>query len=213
MQDVRPFVLIGRPTKIAARAVFATRTSDRAGGRRGSYRNVTAVISAAEIPAPPDATSPVQDSSRRATISPKVCEACHLKLIGPGPQGGDRLMGTRRLARRVMKKARAAPAGSDRAASTPRRGVKGRQGARLYPIIVKATNGGGRPRHYARRASAARGAVAAVKANLPRHTRSMTQGQDCQHGFAAQIPRFRHSARLHIRFFHRPARYRLFSDS
>src|SRR6266851_5548477 len=87
-----------------------------------SYLNVPAVISLAE-----------------------VCEACHIKFIGPEPQV-IRLMGDKSRARRVMKKA-GVPIlpGSDGPLDSAGSEDKALKLAKDigYPVIVKATAGGG----------------------------------------------------------------------
>jgi acetyl-CoA carboxylase biotin carboxylase subunit len=71
-----------------------------------------------------------------------VCEACHIKFIGPDPQV-IRLMGDKARARRVMKKA-GVPIlpGSDGPLDSEERALKMAKDIG-YPVIVKATAGGG----------------------------------------------------------------------
>ena len=68
-----------------------------------SYLNVPAVISAAEITGA-DAIHPGYGFLSESAYLAEVCEACHIKFIGPSPQV-IRLMGDKARARRVMKKA------------------------------------------------------------------------------------------------------------
>ena len=68
-----------------------------------SYLNVPAVISAAEITGA-DAIHPGYGFLSESAYLAEVCEACHIKFIGPDPQV-IRLMGDKARARRVMKKA------------------------------------------------------------------------------------------------------------
>jgi acetyl-CoA carboxylase biotin carboxylase subunit len=106
-----------------------------------SYLNVPAVISAAELTGA-DAIHPGYGFLSESAYLAEVCEACHIKFIGPDPQV-IRLMGDKARARRVMKKA-GLPVlpGSDGPIDSEERA------ARLakdigYPVIVKATAGGG----------------------------------------------------------------------
>src|SRR5437879_9857900 len=68
-----------------------------------SYLNVPAVISAAEITGA-DAIHPGYGFLSESAYLAEVCEACHIRFIGPDPQV-IRLMGDKARARRVMKKA------------------------------------------------------------------------------------------------------------
>ncbi|MEY2467680.1 MAG: acetyl-CoA carboxylase, biotin carboxylase subunit, partial [Actinomycetota bacterium] len=72
----------------------------------------------------------------------EVCEACHIKFIGPEPQV-IRLMGDKARARRVMKKA-GVPIlpGSDGPIDNEEKALKLAKEIG-YPVIVKATAGGG----------------------------------------------------------------------
>ena len=72
----------------------------------------------------------------------EVCEACHIKFIGPDPQV-IRLMGDKARARRVMKKA-GVPVlpGSDGPVESEDKALKIAKEIG-YPVIVKATAGGG----------------------------------------------------------------------
>src|SRR5258705_10385397 len=68
-----------------------------------SYLNVPAVISAAEITGA-DAIHPGYGFLSESAYLAEVCEACHIKFIGPDPQV-IRLMGDKERAGRWMKKA------------------------------------------------------------------------------------------------------------
>src|SRR5512140_1136925 len=72
----------------------------------------------------------------------EVCEACHIKFIGPDPQV-IRLMGDKARARRVMKKA-GVPIlpGSDGPIDNEDKALKLAKEIG-FPVIVKATAGGG----------------------------------------------------------------------
>ncbi|MFO7692943.1 MAG: acetyl-CoA carboxylase biotin carboxylase subunit [Vicinamibacterales bacterium] len=106
-----------------------------------SYLNVPAIISAAEITGA-DAIHPGYGFLSESAYLAEVCEACHIKFIGPSPQV-IRLMGDKARARRVMKKAgvpvlpgsEGTLEGEDQALT-----VASEIG---YPVLIKATAGGG----------------------------------------------------------------------
>jgi acetyl-CoA carboxylase, biotin carboxylase subunit len=106
-----------------------------------SYLNVPAVISAAEITGA-DAIHPGYGFLAESAYLAEVCEACHIKFIGPDPQV-IRLMGDKARARRVMKKA-GVPIlpGSDGPMDNEERALKIAKDIG-YPVIIKATAGGG----------------------------------------------------------------------
>lgn len=106
-----------------------------------SYLNVPAVISAAEITGA-DAIHPGYGFLSESAYLAEVCEACHIKFIGPDPQV-IRLMGDKARARRVMKKA-GVPVlpGSDGPIDGEDQAFKLAKEIG-YPVIVKATAGGG----------------------------------------------------------------------
>ena len=106
-----------------------------------SYLNVPAVISAAEITGA-DAIHPGYGFLSESAYLAEVCEACHIKFIGPDPQV-IRLMGDKARARRVMKKA-GVPIlpGSDGPLDSEEKALKLAKDIG-YPVIVKATAGGG----------------------------------------------------------------------
>jgi acetyl-CoA carboxylase, biotin carboxylase subunit len=106
-----------------------------------SYLNVPAVISAAEVTGA-DAIHPGYGFLSESAYLAEVCEACHIKFIGPDPQV-IRLMGDKARARRVMKKA-GVPIlpGSDGPIADEEKALKLAKEIG-YPVIVKATAGGG----------------------------------------------------------------------
>src|SRR5258705_5587781 len=106
-----------------------------------SYLNVPAVISAAEITGA-DALPPGYGFLSESAYLAEVCEACHIKFIGPDPQV-IRLMGDKARAGRVMKKA-GVPIlpGSDGPLDNEEKALKLAKEIG-YPVIVKATAGGG----------------------------------------------------------------------
>ncbi len=108
---------------------------------RDSYLSVPAIISAAEITGA-DAIHPGYGFLSESAYLAEVCEACHIKFIGPSPNV-IRLMGDKAKARRVMKKA-GVPVlpGSDGPVDGEERALKIAKDMG-YPVIIKASNGGG----------------------------------------------------------------------
>jgi len=106
-----------------------------------SYLNVPAVISAAEITGA-DAIHPGYGFLSESAYLAEVCEACHIKFIGPDPQV-IRLMGDKSRARKVMRKA-GVPIlpGSDGPVESEEKALKVAKEIG-FPVIVKATAGGG----------------------------------------------------------------------
>jgi acetyl-CoA carboxylase biotin carboxylase subunit len=106
-----------------------------------SYLNVPSVISAAEITGA-DAIHPGYGFLSESAYLAEVCEACHIKFIGPDPQV-IRLMGDKARARKVMKKA-GVPIlpGSDGPVESEEKALKVAKDIG-FPVIVKATAGGG----------------------------------------------------------------------
>jgi acetyl-CoA carboxylase, biotin carboxylase subunit len=106
-----------------------------------SYLNVPAVISAAEITGA-DAIHPGYGFLSESAYLAEVCEACHIKFIGPDPQV-IKLLGDKARARRAMKKA-GLPIlpGSDGPVDSEDKALKIAKDIG-YPVIVKATAGGG----------------------------------------------------------------------
>ena len=106
-----------------------------------SYLNVPQVISTAEVTGA-DAIHPGYGFLSESAYLAEVCEACHIKFIGPDPHV-IRLMGDKARARRVMKKA-GVPIlpGSDGPVENEEKALKIAKEIG-YPVIVKATAGGG----------------------------------------------------------------------
>ena len=106
-----------------------------------SYLNVPAIISAAEITGA-DAIHPGYGFLSESAYLAEVCEACHIKFIGPYPNV-IRLMGDKARARRAMKKA-GVPVlpGSDGPVASEEQAIKV-AGELGYPVIIKAVAGGG----------------------------------------------------------------------
>ena len=106
-----------------------------------SYLNVPAVISAAEITGA-DAIHPGYGFLAESAYLAEVCEACHIKFIGPDPHV-IRLLGDKARARRAMKKA-GLPVlpGTDGPVESEEQAQKFAKDIG-FPLIVKATAGGG----------------------------------------------------------------------
>ncbi len=106
-----------------------------------SYLNIPAVISAAEI-ANVDAIHPGYGLLSENANFAEVCEACHIKFIGPTPDV-IRLMGEKEKARAAMKQ-HGVPIlpGSDGVVASAE---EAREWARQVglPVMLKATAGGG----------------------------------------------------------------------
>ena len=106
-----------------------------------SYLNVPRIISAAEITGA-DAIHPGYGFLSESAYLAEVCEACHIKFIGPDANV-IRLMGDKARARRVMKKA-GVPVlpGSDGPVEGEEQALKIAKDLG-YPVIIKAAAGGG----------------------------------------------------------------------
>ncbi|MSO49274.1 MAG: acetyl-CoA carboxylase biotin carboxylase subunit [Acidobacteria bacterium] len=106
-----------------------------------SYLSVPAIISAAEITGA-DAIHPGYGFLSESAYFAEVCEACHIKFIGPDPNV-IRLLGDKARARRAMKKA-GVPIlpGSDGPVSGEEEAIKVAKELG-YPLIIKAVAGGG----------------------------------------------------------------------
>ena len=106
-----------------------------------SYLNVPAIISAAEITGA-DALHPGYGFLSESAYLAEVCEACHIRFIGPDPSV-IRLLGDKSKARRAMKKAGVPMLpGSDGPVESEERATK--VAAQIgYPVIIKAVAGGG----------------------------------------------------------------------
>src|SRR5512147_2845123 len=106
-----------------------------------SYLSVPAVLSAAEITGA-DAIHPGYGFLSESAYLAEVCEACHIKFIGPAPNV-IRLLGDKARARRAMKKA-GVPIlpGSDGPVDSEDKALKIAKELGL-PVIIKAVAGGG----------------------------------------------------------------------
>jgi acetyl-CoA carboxylase biotin carboxylase subunit len=106
-----------------------------------SYLNIPAVISAAEITGV-EAIHPGYGLLSENANFAEVCETSHIKFIGPAPEV-IRLMGEKEKARQAMKAANVPILpGSDGVIASAEEAVEWAQ--RIgYPVIVKASAGGG----------------------------------------------------------------------
>jgi acetyl-CoA carboxylase biotin carboxylase subunit len=106
-----------------------------------SYLSVPAVLSAAEITGA-DAIHPGYGFLSESAYLAEVCEACHIKFIGPAPNV-IRLLGDKARARRAMKKA-GVPIlpGSDGPVDSEEKAQKIAKELG-FPVIIKAVAGGG----------------------------------------------------------------------
>ena len=106
-----------------------------------SYLNVPAIISAAEITGA-DAIHPGYGFLSESAYLAEVCEACHIRFIGPDPNV-IRLLGDKARARRAMKKAGVPMLpGSDGPVESEEKALKVAKDIG-YPVIIKAVAGGG----------------------------------------------------------------------
>src|SRR5918911_2423363 len=106
-----------------------------------SYLNVPAIISAAEITGA-DAIHPGYGFLSESAYLAEVCEACHIRFIGPDPNV-IKLMGDKARAKRAMKKAGVPMLpGSDGPVEDEEQALAVAKEIG-YPVIIKAVAGGG----------------------------------------------------------------------
>ena len=106
-----------------------------------SYLNVPAIISAAEITGA-DAIHPGYGFLSESAYLAEVCEACHIRFIGPDPSV-IKLLGDKARARKAMKKAGVPMLpGSDGPVDGEEKALKVAKDIG-YPVIIKAVAGGG----------------------------------------------------------------------
>src|ERR1043166_364503 len=109
--------------------------------RPASYLNGPAIISAAEITGA-DAIHPGYGFLSESAYLAEVCEACHIRFIGPDPNV-IKLLGDKARARRAMKKAGVPMLpGSDGPVDSDEKALKCAKDIG-YPVIIKAVAGGG----------------------------------------------------------------------
>src|SRR5499426_69559 len=106
-----------------------------------SYLNVPAIISAAEITGA-DAIHPGYGFLSESAYLAEVCEACHIRFIGPDPSV-IKLLGDKARAKKAMKKAGVPMLpGSDGPVTDEEQALKVVKDIG-FPVIVKAVAGGG----------------------------------------------------------------------
>jgi acetyl-CoA carboxylase biotin carboxylase subunit len=106
-----------------------------------SYLNVPAIISAAEITGA-DAIHPGYGFLSESAYLAEVCEACHIRFIGPDPSV-IKLLGDKARARKAMKKAGVPMLpGSDGPVESDEKALKVAKDIG-FPVIIKAVAGGG----------------------------------------------------------------------
>ncbi len=106
-----------------------------------SYLNVPAIISAAEITGA-DAIHPGYGFLSESAYLAEVCEACHIRFIGPDPSV-IKLLGDKARARKAMKKAGVPMLpGSDGPVESEDKALKVAKDIG-YPVMIKAVAGGG----------------------------------------------------------------------
>jgi acetyl-CoA carboxylase biotin carboxylase subunit len=106
-----------------------------------SYLNVPAIISAAEITGA-DAIHPGYGFLSESAYLAEVCEACHIRFIGPDPSV-IKLLGDKARAKKAMKKVGVPMLpGSDGPVTGEEQALKVAKDIG-YPIIIKAVAGGG----------------------------------------------------------------------
>jgi acetyl-CoA carboxylase biotin carboxylase subunit len=106
-----------------------------------SYLNVPAIISAAEITGA-DAIHPGYGFLSESAYLAEVCEACHIRFIGPDPKV-IKLLGDKARARKAMKRAGLPMLpGSDGPVEGEEKALKVAKDIG-YPVIIKAVAGGG----------------------------------------------------------------------
>ena len=106
-----------------------------------SYLNVPAIISAAEITGA-DAIHPGYGFLSESAYLAEVCQACHIRFIGPDPSV-IKLLGDKARARKAMKKAGLPMLpGSEGPVENEERAQKVARDIG-YPVIIKAVAGGG----------------------------------------------------------------------
>jgi acetyl-CoA carboxylase biotin carboxylase subunit len=106
-----------------------------------SYLNIPAIISAAEVTGA-DAIHPGYGFLSESSYLAEICEACHIKFIGPPPEA-IRAMGDKSRAKKTMQKA-GVPVipGSPGVVEDEEKAIKCAREVG-FPILLKASAGGG----------------------------------------------------------------------
>jgi acetyl-CoA carboxylase biotin carboxylase subunit len=105
-----------------------------------SYLNIPAIITAAEVTGA-DAIHPGYGFLSESSYLAEICEACHIKFIGPGPQA-MRLMGDKSRARKAMQKAGVPVLPGSGVLEDEEKAVKAARDIG-FPVMLKASAGGG----------------------------------------------------------------------
>ena len=105
-----------------------------------SYLNIPAIITAAEVTGA-DAIHPGYGFLSESSYLAEICEACHIKFIGPGPQA-MRLMGDKSRARKAMQKAGVPVLPGSGVLEDEEKAVKAAKDIG-FPVMLKASAGGG----------------------------------------------------------------------
>ncbi len=116
-----------------------------------SYLNIPSIISAAEITGS-DAIHPGYGFLAESAYLAEVCEACHIKFIGPNPRA-IRMMGDKSLARRTMKKAGVPVLPGSSGVLENVESATALADEIGYPVMLKASAGGGGQGYEDRRES------------------------------------------------------------
>jgi acetyl-CoA carboxylase biotin carboxylase subunit len=106
-----------------------------------SYLNIPAMISAAEI-TNTDAIHPGYGFLAESAYFADVCETCGITFIGPSPEV-IRMMGDKDVARKAMKEAGLPVVPGTDKIKSPYSGISSIAKEIGFPVIVKATAGGG----------------------------------------------------------------------
>jgi acetyl-CoA carboxylase, biotin carboxylase subunit len=106
-----------------------------------SYLNIPAIISAAEVTGA-DAIHPGYGFLSESAYLAEICEACNIKFIGPGPQA-IRMMGDKSRAKKAMIKAGVPVIPGSPGVVEDEDKALGVAAEIGYPVILKASAGGG----------------------------------------------------------------------
>src|SRR5262245_49093370 len=128
-----------------------------------SYLNIPAIISAAEITGA-DAIHPGYGFLSESAYLAEICEACHIRFIGPGPQA-IRTMGDKSRAKKAMIKAGVPVVpGSPGVLEDEEKALKVAKEVGLTVILKASAGGGGRGMRIVREAGEVAPAFRAAQA-------------------------------------------------